>query len=42
MKLGDHQHRKVMEPDFSGKFLFGQKMGKKGPKKKKYDFWIGD
>ena len=42
MKLGDHKRRKVMEPDFSGKFLFGQKMGKNGPKKSKYDFWICD
>ena len=34
-KLGEHKRRKVIEPDFSGKFLFGQKMGKKGPKKSK-------
>ena len=38
VKLGDHKHRKVTEPDFSGKFSFGQKWGKrpqKGPKKHK-------
>ena len=35
VKLGEHNCRKVIEPDFSWKFLFGQKMGKKGPKKNK-------
>ena len=35
VKLGEHKRRKVIEPDFSGKFLFGQKMGKKDPKKSK-------
>ena len=35
VKLGEHNCRKVIEPDFSVKFLFGQKMGKKGPKKSK-------
>ena len=32
MKLRDHKRRKVTELDFSGKFSFSQKMGKKGPK----------
>ena len=38
MKLEDHKRRKVTEPDFSGKFSFGQKWGKrpqKGPKRPK-------
>ena len=38
VKLGEHKRRKVIEPDFSGKFLFGQKMGKKGPKREKIGF----
>ena len=29
VKLGDHKCRKVTEPDFSGKFSFGQKWGKR-------------
>ena len=35
VKLGEHKRRKVIEPNFSGKFLFGQKNGQKGPKKNK-------
>ena len=38
MKLGDHKRRKVTEPNFSGKFSFGQKWGKsrqKGTKRPK-------
>ena len=27
VKLGDHKRRKVTEPDFSGKFLFGPNLG---------------
>ena len=38
MKLGDHQHRNVREPNFSGKFLYRQKMGKKCPKRGKIGF----
>ena len=37
-KLGDHKCRKVMEPDFSGKFIFDQKMCKKVPKREKIGF----
>ena len=38
MKLGAHKHRKVTEPDFSGKLSFSKKWGKraqKGPKSPK-------
>ena len=30
MKLGEHKHSKVKEPDFSGRFSFAQKRGKNG------------
>jgi len=32
MKLEVHKGEKVSEPDFGGKFMFCQKLGKNGPK----------
>ena len=43
MELGEHKRRKVIEPDFFGKYLFGQKMGKKVQKRAKIgylDAWL--
>ena len=43
MKLGKHKCRKVIEPDFSGKLLFGQKWAKMVKKRAKIaflDVWL--
>ena len=40
MKLGYHKHSKVTQLDFSGRFSFAKKTGKKGKKCPKMTFFI--